>query len=85
LYRYTSDPAQEVDPLGLKIRFTGDEETQLALKEAYGILNGTEHGKEMIEKMLASEKEYIVTGARPSDGATCYDGSEFKTYLDVKK
>ncbi|MBV6819735.1 RHS domain-containing protein, partial [Rahnella sp. PD12R] len=84
LYSYPLDPVLGMDPLGLTIAFEGDQGTQAALKGAYNTLNGTKHGHSMIQKMTDSEHKYIITGARPSDGNTCYDPTEFKIYIDVK-
>ncbi|EIX6435681.1 RHS repeat protein [Salmonella enterica] len=66
-YQYPLNPVQRNDPLGLKVIFAGDENTQTALKKAYETIKGCGYGSQMIDALENRDVIYKITNESNND------------------
>jgi RHS repeat-associated protein len=67
-YAFVDDsPLIGVDPLGLRVSFTGDPATQKALHDAYDCVGNTPAGAQLIDDLVMSPFDYTITNNRNGD------------------
>ncbi|MFC4763902.1 RHS repeat-associated core domain-containing protein [Dyella koreensis] len=67
-YAYVGgNPLSRVDPLGLRVTFAGDLDTQRALHTAYDCVGSTAYGAALIYALVMSPVEYTIANEKAND------------------